>query len=381
MGKMVAARIKPVIRKELLHIRRDPLSLVLLLLLPVFILVLYGYALNFDVKHLSLAVVDLDGSEASRELVSRITAGEYFDLNYRLNSTSGLDELFNHEKIKVALVIPVNFSRDLLAGRSPSLQILVDGTNPTPAQTGLGYLSNILMQHAVSLNLELLGRYGMSPVKLPLEVRSRVWYNPELRSSRFLIPGLMAFVLMVIIVLATSLTIVREIEKKTMDQLLLSPLTPVELVAGKIIPYLFLSLAGAILVLLAGRLLFGVAVRGNYLLLLLVVVIFLFCGLSQGLLVSTVAGSQPVAFLLSGISTLLPTFILSGFVFPIRNMPAVIQAISYIIPARYFLVCLRSIILKGVGLQGFYRELIFMSVYGLFITLLGLLKLKKSLFK
>ncbi len=378
---MVAARIKPVIRKELLHIRRDPLSLVLLLLLPVFILVLYGYALNFDVKHLSLAVVDLDGSEASRELVSRITAGEYFDLNYRLNSTSGLDELFNHEKIKVALVIPVNFSRDLLAGRSPSLQILVDGTNPTPAQTGLGYLSNILMQHAVSLNLELLGRYGMSPVKLPLEVRSRVWYNPELRSSRFLIPGLMAFVLMVIIVLATSLTIVREIEKKTMDQLLLSPLTPVELVAGKIIPYLFLSLAGAILVLLAGRLLFGVAVRGNYLLLLLVVVIFLFCGLSQGLLVSTVAGSQPVAFLLSGISTLLPTFILSGFVFPIRNMPAVIQAISYIIPARYFLVCLRSIILKGVGLQGFYRELIFMSVYGLFITLLGLLKLKKSLFK
>lgn len=378
---MVAARIKPVIRKELLHIRRDPLSLVLLLLLPVFILVLYGYALNFDVKHLSLAVVDLDGSEASRELVSRITAGEYFDLNYRLNSTSGLDELFNHEKIKVALVIPVNFSRDLLAGRSPSLQILVDGTNPTPAQTGLGYLSNILMQHAVSLNLELLGRYGMSPVKLPLEVRSRVWYNPELRSSRFLIPGLMAFVLMVIIVLATSLTIVREIEKKTMDQLLLSPLTPVELVAGKIIPYLFLSLAGAILVLLAGRLLFGVAVRGNYLLLLLVVVIFLFCGLSQGLLISTVAGSQPVAFLLSGISTLLPTFILSGFVFPIRNMPAVIQAISYIIPARYFLVCLRSIILKGVGLQGFYRELIFMSVYGLFITLLGLLKLKKSLFK
>lgn len=378
---MIAARIKPVIRKELLHIRRDPLSLVLLLLLPVFILVLYGYALNFDVKHLSLAVVDLDGSEASRELVSRLTAGEYFDLNYRLNSISGVDELFNHERIKIALVIPVNFSRELLAGRSPSLQILVDGTNPTPAQTGLGYLNNILMQYAVNLNLELLARYGMSKIKLPLEVRSRVWYNPELKSSRFLVPGLMAFVLMVIIVLATSLTIVREIEKKTMDQLLLSPLTPVELVAGKIIPYLFLSLAGAILVLLAGRVLFGVAVRGNYFLLLLVVVIFLFCGLSQGLLISTVAGSQPVAFLLSGISTLLPTFILSGFVFPIRNMPAVIQAISYIIPARYFLVCLRSIILKGVGLQSFYRELIFMSVYGLFITLLSLLKLKKSLFR
>lgn len=378
---MASLRIKYVIKKELLHIKRDPLSLVLLLFLPVFMLVLYGYALNFDVRHLSLAVVDLDRSQSSRELVSRMTAGEYFDLKYQLNRESEIDRLFDREKIKIALVIPVNFERDLKAGRKASVQVLVDGTNPTPAQTGLGYLSNMLMQYSARLNLELLERSGLRKISWPFELRSRVWYNPELKSSKFLVPGLMAFVLMVIIVLATSLTIVREIEKKTMDQLLLSPLRPFELVAGKIIPYLALSLAGSGLLLLAGRILFGVSVRGNYLLLFLVVVIFLFCGLSQGLLISTLAGSQLVAFLLSGISTLLPTFILSGFVFPLRNMPPVIQAVSYLIPARYFLVCLRAIILKGVGLTAFYREMILMTVYGLVITFLSMVKLKKSLFR
>ncbi|MGB9836002.1 MAG: ABC transporter permease [Candidatus Saccharicenans sp.] len=378
---MASLRIKHVVKKELLHIKRDPLSLILLLFLPVFMLVLYGYALNFDVRHLSLAVVDLDGSQSSRELVSRITAGEYFDLKYQLSRESEIDRLFDREKIKIALVIPVNFERDLKAGRKTSVQVLVDGTNPTPAQTGLGYLSNMLMQYSARLNLELLERSGLGKISWPFELRSRVWYNPELKSSKFLVPGLMAFVLMVIIVLATSLTIVREIEKKTMDQLLLSPLRPFELVAGKIIPYLVLSLVGSGLLLLAGRILFGVSVRGNYLLLFLVVVVFLFCGLSQGLLISTVAGSQLVAFLLSGISTLLPTFILSGFVFPLRNMPPVIQAVSYLIPARYFLVCLRAIILKGVGLAAFYREMILMTVYGLVITFLSMVKLKKSLFR
>jgi len=378
---MGLVRIKPVIQKELLHIKRDPLSLVLLLVLPVFILVLYGYALNFDVKHLSLAVVDLDNSQSSRELMARLTSGEYFDLKYRPEKVSELDELFDHEKIKIALVIPENFGLDLVSGRRSAVQILLDGTNPTPAQTGLGYLSTILMQYSSSLNLELLNRFGLNRMALPFTVRTRVWYNPELKSSKFLVPGLMAFVLMVIIVLATSLTIVREIEKKTIDQLLLSPLMPAELVMGKIIPYLILSFIGAVVVLLAGWLLFGVAVKGNFLLLLLVVILFLFCGLSQGLLISTVASSQLVAFLLSGISTLLPTFILSGFVFPISNMPPVIQGISYVIPARYFLVCLRAIILKGVGLKAFYREMIFMAAYGLVMTFLSLAKLKKSFFR
>jgi len=216
---------------------------------------------------------------------------------------------------------------------------------------------------------------------LPVDSRVRVWYNPELKSSRFLVPGLMAFVLMIIIVLATALSIAREKEKGTMEQLLLSPLGPAEMIIGKIIPYLLMSLLGAHLVLLAGWLLFGVAIKGSYPLLLLVLVIFLFCGLSQGILVSTVASSQQVAFLLAGLSTLLPTFILSGFVFPIRNMPPVIQAITYIIPARYFLVCLRAIILKGASLVVFYREIIFLAIYGLLVTAVSLFRLKKSLAK
>ncbi len=373
-------RLRPVIRKEFIQIRRDPISLVLLLILPAFILIMFGYALNFDVKHLSLAVVDLDQSQASRLLVQKITSGEYFELKYQLDSASEIDALFNKEKIRLAVVIPRNFARDLTRGLSPAVQILIDGTNSTTAQTSLGYLSNIFLQYSIGLNLEVLEKSGQKRTAiLPVDSRLRVWYNPELKSSRFLVPGLMAFVLMVIIVLATALSIVREKEKGTMNQLLLSPLAPAEMIIGKIIPYLLLSLFGAHLLLLAGWLLFGVAIKGNYLILLLVLVLFLFCGLSQGLLVSTVATSQQVAFLLAGLTTLLPTFILSGFVFPIRNMPKLIQAVTFVIPARYFLVCLRSIILKGAGLAAYYQEIIFLLAYGLVMTVLSSGRLRRSL--
>ncbi|MCX8159360.1 MAG: ABC transporter permease [Candidatus Saccharicenans sp.] len=378
---MSLKRLRPVIRKEFIQIRRDPISLTLLLVLPTFILIMFGYALNFDVKHLSLAVVDLDRSQASRELVRHLTSGEYFDLKYQLDSISEIDPFFDTEKIKLAVVIPRNFARDLASGRSPAIQILADGTNSTTALTGLGYLSNIMLQYSMGLNLELLERSGLKKALMPVDSRIRVWYNPELKSSRFLVPGLMAFVLMIIIVLATALSIVREKEKGTMNQLLLSPLGPAEMIIGKIIPYLLLSLLGAHLVLLAGRVLFGIAIKGSYPLLLLVMVLFLFCGLSQGILVSTVAASQQVAFLLAGLTTLLPTFILSGFVFPIRNMPVVVQAITYIIPARYFLVGLRAIILKGAGLAAYYREIIFLVVYGLAVTGFSLIRLRKSLEK
>lgn len=376
---MNVRRLKPVVRKEFIQMRRDPISLTLLLILPAFILIMFGYALNFDVKHLSLAVVDLDRSQASRELIMKIASGEHFDLMYRLDSISEVDPLFDSEKIKLALVIPRNFSRDLERGQSPKVQVLADGTNSTTALTGLGYLSNILLQYSTRLNLELLEKGGLKKAVLPVTARVRVWYNPELKSSRFLVPGLMAFVLMIIIVLATSLSIVREKERGTMNQLLLSPLEPAEMMVGKIIPYLLLSLVGAHLLLLAGRGLFGIAVRGSYPALLLAMVLFLFCGLSQGILVSTVASSQQVAFLLAGLTTLLPTFILSGFVFPIRNMPVPVQAITYLIPARYFLVCLRAIILKGAGLSAYYRDLIFLVTYGLVVTGLSLARLRKSL--
>ncbi|MGQ9578967.1 MAG: ABC transporter permease [Candidatus Aminicenantales bacterium] len=378
---MKLKRLRPIIRKEFIQIRRDPISLTLLLILPAFILVMFGYALNFDVKHLSLAVVDLDRSQASRELIRQITSSEYFDLRYQLESISEVDPLFDREKIKLAVVIPPNFARDLAAAHSPAVQVLADGTNSTTALTGLGYLSNIFLQYSLQLNLEILQKNGLQQVAFPVDSRLRVWYNPELKSSRFLVPGLMAFVLMIIIVLATALSIVREKEKGSMEQLLLSPLRPAEMTIGKIIPYLLMSLLGAHLVLLAGRVLFGIDIKGSYLLLLVILVMFLFCGLSQGILISTVATSQQVAFLLAGLSTLLPTFVLSGFVFPIRNMPPVIQAITYIIPARYFLVGLRAIVLKGARLAAFYREIIFLSGYGLLLTVVSLVRLKKRLAK
>ncbi|MGC8745267.1 MAG: ABC transporter permease [Candidatus Saccharicenans sp.] len=372
-------RLLTVIKKEFLHIRRDPIYLTLLLILPSFILILYGYALNFDVKHLPLAVVDYDQSQYSRQVVEKVTASEYFDLKYNLKDSREIDPLLNLDLIRLAIVIPVDFSRTILAGRTPEIQIIIDGSNSSSASTGLGYLNAILQQYNIDLNLSIMERAGLSGESLPLENRSRVWYNPELKSSKFLVPGLMAFILMIIIVLATSLSIVREKEKGTMEQLLLSPLRPPELILGKIIPYLILSLIGAHLVLLTGWLLFGVAIKGNYFLLLLILLLFLFCGLSQGLLISAVANSQQVAFMMAGLSTLLPTFVLSGFVFPIQNMPHLIQLVTYIIPARYFLVGLRSIILKGVGIKAFYADVLFLMNYALIMSLISWRRLSQSL--
>ncbi|MGB4703598.1 MAG: ABC transporter permease [Candidatus Saccharicenans sp.] len=373
-------RIRPLVKKEFIITGRDPISLVLLLVLPTFLLVMFGYALNFDLKHLNLAVVDFDRSPLSRELLQKMTAGEYFDIKYRLESISEIDSLFENEKIKMALVIPENFCRDILRGESPAIQVLVDGTSSTTAQIALGYIGNILLDHSAGLNLEILERSGLKKdAVMPVESRLRVWYNPELRSAMFLVPGLMAFILMIIIVLSTSLSIVREKEKGTINQLRLSPLTPAEMITGKIIPYLILSLVGAHLVLLAGWTLFKIGIKGSYPNLLLVLILFLFCGLSQGLLISTAANSQQVAFLMAGLTTLLPTFILSGFVFPIRNMPQIIQMLTYIIPARYFLVCLRSIILKGAGFAAYYREVLFLLLYGLIMTALSSRFVRRSL--
>jgi ABC-2 type transport system permease protein len=376
---MSLIRIAFLIRKEFTQIRRDPIYLTMILVLPAFVLILYGYALNFDVKHLALAVLDEDKSSYSRELIQKITSGEYFDLKYYLNNRTEIDRLLDREDIKLAVVIPKGFARSLDRGESASIQVIADGANSSSASTGLGYLTAIFQQYSLKINLKFLNKAGLRSLSFPLEARIRIWYNPELKSSRFLVPGLMAFILMIITVLATSLSIVREKEKGTIEQLLLSPLSPEEMIIGKVIPYLLLSIIGAHLVLLVGKVLFGIDIIGNYFLLLFVLIIFLFCGLSQGLLISAIANSQQIAFVMAGLSTLLPAFVLSGFVFPIRNMPLLIQGVTYIIPARYFLVCLRSIILKGVGLSAFYKDVIFLFIYAVVITFISSRKLKKSL--
>ena len=371
------AFVGPVMRKEFRQIRRDSRSLVFMIFLPAFLLIMFGFALNFDVKHIPLAVVDQDGSRLSRALVEKFATTEYFDIRATLDRTGDIDGLMAREKIRAALVIPTTYSRDLLAGRSPSVQFLVDGANAMSGTTAAGYAASILQSHSQKVTLNALAKHGLGGMTRPLRTEVRIWYNPELRSARFLVPGLMAFILMVILTTSTAFSIVREKERGTMEQIAVSPLRPAALIIGKLIPYIILSLASAHIVLGLGWILFGVAVKGSYFLLLLTIVLFLVSGLGQGILISSITRTQQVAFLLSVLTTILPTFILSGFVFPVRNMPPFIQAITYLIPAKYFLVSLRAIILKGVGLAAFWDQVLLLAGFAAAILVLSVASVAK----
>lgn len=369
MRPLNACCLRSVVKKEIRQIRRDARSLVFMIFLPAFMLLMFGFALNFDVKHIPLAVVDQDGSRASRDLVDRFRTTEYFELKAVLPEAAAVDPIMAREGVRAALIIPVRFAEDLLAGRSPSVQVIVDGSNAMSGTTAAGYVGAILQSYSERITLEALAQRGLTDLARPLEPEVRVWYNPELRSAKFLVPGLMAFILMVIVTVSTAFSIVREKERGTMDQIRVSSLRPLELILGKIVPYVALSLGSAHLVLLLGQILFGVGIRGSYPLLLLAMLLFLVGALGQGILISTITRTQQVAFLLAVLTTMLPTFILSGFVFPIRNMPPVVQAITYLIPSRYFLAALRAIILKGAGLPAIWDQ--FLLLAGFAVLSLG----------
>lgn len=357
------SEIRPIVRKEFRQIRRDKRTLGILLFIPAFLLVMYGYALNFDVKHLRLAVVDLEKSQRSHDFYDGFLHSEYFDLKYASDKTQDIDRLMAEGRVQVALVIPPTFSKTLLAGKETSIQIVVDGVESNIAGTAVGYVNAIAQSYSAGIIAEMITMGAEGQLRPPLDVEPRVWFNPELKSARFLIPGLMAFILMITVTISTSFSVVREREKGSIEQIIVSPVKPAELIIGKTIPYAMISLASAHLVLLFGYVLFGVSIKGNYLFLLIGIILFLVGGLGLGLVISTIAYTQQVAFIISIMTTLMPTFILSGFVFPIRNMPLPIQAVTYLIPARYFLVILRAVMLKGAGLAAFWPQMVSLLVF------------------
>jgi len=370
--------IRPIIKKEIRQILGDERSLILLLFIPAFLLTMYGYALNFDVKHIPLAVYDEDRSPMSRDFLGNFYRTEYFDLKYNLRTAAEVDRIIDGGKARVGVIIPENFSRNVQANREASLQVIIDGTNASSTNVALGYIQAIIQSYSAKVLVNLLKPLGSSGVAIPVEPQPRIWYNPELRSAKFLVPGLIGFILMVTLVVSTAFSVVKEKERGTMEQIILSPIRPVELIIGKTIPYVFISLFSAHVVLLLGYLLFGVVVKGNYLWLLLAMFLFLTGGLGLGLLISTIAHTQQLAFMMAIVLTFLPTFILSGFVFPIRNMPVLIQAVTYTIPARYFLVTLRSIILKGAGVRAFWEQLLFLLGYGILMIGAATLRMKRT---
>ncbi len=339
-------RILAVVRKEFRQIGRDRRTLFILLVVPVLLLVFYGYALNFDIRHVALAVADRDGSPESRQLVSAFVNSGYFDYVARVEHPADIDRLLDTGRARAVLVIPERFGRQVRAGEGATVQMIVNGDNANTGSTVVGYVTRVVSGAAAAIA-------GGPGVRVPLlvTVEPRIWYNPELRSTLFLVPGLIAFIAMIVGAASTALSIVREKESGTMEQVRMAPIGGFEYIVGKTLPYLLLSFASSMFIVLVSMGLFGLPMRGTWGALVLAVAVFLLGALATGLFISTVAETQQVAFLMALLITFLPTFILSGFIFPISSMPRALQVVTYAVPARYFLVVLRGIVLKGSSLS------------------------------
>ena len=359
-------------KKEFRQIVRDRRTLMILLFIPAFFLLLFGYALNFDIKHVALAVEDRDHSVESRLLVSAFLNSGYFDLAATIRSPQELRRVMDTDAARAALIIPENTGRAVRRGQHAPVQVIVNGDNATTAATVLGYVMTIVQSVSSSFIVERLG-LNLTP---PVRVEPRIWFNPELKSALFFVPGLIGFIGMIVATISTALSVVREKERGTWEQVRMAPINTVSYVAGKTLPYLGLSLASAMSVILVSMWLFELPMRGSWGSLLLATTLFLLGALGTGLLVSTVSESQLVAFQIALILAFLPTFLLSGFIFPIQNMPRPIQIVTYIVPARYFLVALRGIVLKGVGLATIWGHLAALTAYA--VVVLGLASVRLS---
>ena len=362
-------------RKEFIQIARDRRTLLILVFVPALFLLLYGYALSFDVRNAPLAIQDHDRSPASRAVVSAFVDSGYFELVADATSTAAIVDLIDRNVARAVLVVPAGFDRDVRTGQSTSVQLIVNGDNANTATTVVGYGLSIV--NTISTHYELDARAGAADGSL-LVVEPRIWYNPELRSALFLVPGLIAYIAMLTAVVSAALSIVREKEAGTMEQIRMSPIGPASYVLGKTIPYFFVSLASALVILVLAMALFGLPMRGSWVMLLAAISLFLVGALAWGLFVSTVAESQQVAFQMALLSSFLPTLMLSGFIFPISSMPVVLQAVTLIVPARYFLVALRAIVLKGAGVAAFWPELLALALFALGVMALASLRLKRQ---
>src|SRR5574340_391847 len=376
---MKARRIWAVARKESVHIIRDWRSLAMGIAIPILLLILFGYALTLDVDEVPLVVWDQSGTQASRNFISRFEGSPYFALRCFVQAYAEVERAIDEGQALVALVIPVDFAMDVESGRVARVQVIVDGSDSNTATIILGYLETVARTYNQDLAIEQAARAGGRTVTVPLDLRPRVWFNADMESKNYIIPGLIAVIMMVIAALLTSLTVAREWESGTMEQLISTPLKGSELILGKLLPYFAIGMLDVLLAVVMGQFLFRVPLRGNVALLFAMAAIFLAGALSLGMVISIVTRSQLLASQLAMVLTFLPSFLLSGFMYAISNMPKAIQVITYIIPARYFVSLLKGIYLKGVGLEILAIEAGLLAIFGALMVTMAHVKFKKRL--
>jgi len=362
-------KLLAVAHKELRQIARDRRTLAILLVVPVFFLLLYGYALNWDIRHVRIAVDDRDHSAESRSLVSAFVHSGYFDLVTAADHRA-VAPLLDRNEVRAILVIPAGLGRAVRTARPVAVQVLLNGDNANTATTVMSYALTIVRSESA--------RYQPAAAAPLLSVALRIWYNPELRSTLFLVPGLIAYITMITAVVSTALSIVREKERGTMEQVRMAPVDAAAFVLGKTIPYFVISLISALAIVIAAMALFGMPMRGSWPVLLFAVSLFLAGALGVGLFISSVAETQQVAFQAAMLVSFLPTFMLSGFIFPISSMPPFLQIATYAVPARYFLTALRAIVLKGAGIKAFWSDLAALAAFAAAVLALAAVRLRRQ---
>jgi ABC-2 type transport system permease protein len=373
------SRLISLIRKEFIQILRDPRTLVLILVIPVMQLLLLGYSATNDVRNVPLAVFDQDRGPAARALLDAFRAADYFQLTYDAASEDELRLLVDRGEARAGLVIPPGYTNTLNGGGSAQVAFILDGSDPTVAATSLSAAQLIGQAQATQILAERLSRQGqIFSLALPVDVRTQVWYNPDLVSAYFMVPGVIGMILYALTSILTATAIVRERERGTIEQLIVTPIRSWELVVGKMLPYVILAFLNTLEVLAIGSLWFKVPIRGDIGLILGLSALFLLSGLGIGLLASTFANTQQEAMLIVWM-TLLPSIFLSGFFFPLAAMPKVLQWISYLFPLRYYLVIIRALMLKGSELQYLWKDSLALMVFGFVIMSLAALRFRKSL--
>jgi ABC-2 type transport system permease protein len=376
---MKLVRVRAVATKELRHILRDPRSLGMGIAIPLLLLLLFGYALALDVDQVPLGVWDQSRTPESRELVARFAGSRYFSVRDGYESYPALSAAIDSRELLAVLVVPADFGDRIGAGREASAQIVVDGSDANTATIALGYANAVVARYSADVRLRAVRREGGRAVPVPLELRPRVWYNPELESKNYIIPGLIAVIMMVIAALLTSLTVAREWERGTMEQLIATPVKCGELILGKLIPYFAIGMLDVVLAVAAGAFLFHVPLRGSGALLFAMAALFLAGALGLGVLISIVTKNQLLASQLAMVATFLPAFLLSGFMYAIANMPKPLQILTHAVPARYFVVIVKGIYLKGVGLSVLGAQAAFLVAFGAVILTVARVRLKKRL--
>lgn len=370
-------RIRAIALKELIQIKRDPRSLGLALGIPMFMLLIFGYGLSLDIDHVPTVIWNQDASsQFSRNFLLNFSNSKYFKIVGYTDNYRKIEELINKGEVMLAMVIPKDFSRLIKSGKPAPLQLIVDGSDANTATIAMNYVRSVVNDYNLRLLVDVFSRKGLNPPEL-VDTRPRIWFNMGLTSTWFIVPGVIAMIIMIISALLTSLTIAREWERGTMEQLISTPVKSPELIIGKFLPYFAIGFFDLIMGILMARFLFHVPFRGSYFLLFILSSLFLTGALAQGILISVIARSQLMASQLASLTTLIPTIILSGFIYPIFNMPQFIQAVTYLIPARYYIVVLRELFLKGGNMSTMYDEALFLFLFAFIMLGWAILRFKK----